>query len=276
MTATPIPRTLFLTIWGDLDLTLIRELPADRKPVVTKLIEPSKRDEAYRFVHGEVAQGRQVFVVAPVIGLESGAKKQATLFTDLEKKSALKEYDKLRKEIFPDLRIGLLHGRLSSPQKAKIMDDFTHGKLDILVSTAVIEVGIDIANATIMMIEGAEQFGLAQLHQLRGRVGRGEHQSYCLLLPGSDDAIEHQRLTAMVKTNSGLELAEYDLKFRGPGELIGIRQHGLPNFQMASLTDRALIEEVQTIAAAVVDYGIEKLPALKAKLEAFEEVEHLE
>ncbi len=246
MTATPIPRTLFLTIWGDLDLTMIRELPAARKPVVTKLIAPAHRDEAYRFIRDEVAQDRQVFVVTPVIGEAENNEqkirntKQPKLFTELERKSALKEYEKLSKQIFPDLRIGLLHGRLSSNEKARVMDNFTKHKIDILVSTAVIEVGIDIANATVMMIEGAERFGLAQLHQLRGRVGRGEHQSYCLLLPESDDAIEHERLTAMIQANSGLELAEYDLKFRGPGELVGTRQHGVPNFQMASLTDRAL------------------------------------
>jgi len=279
MTATPIPRTLFLTIWGDLDLTLIREMPAQRKPVITRLIEPAKRQQTYQFVREQVSQGRQVFVIVPIIGELNGSKAQKlkkTLFAELERKSAIKEYQKLSKEIFPDLKIGLLHGRMSSKQKNKVMQDFDRHKLDILVSTAVVEVGIDVANAAVMMIEGAERFGLAQLHQLRGRVGRAEHQSFCLLMPESDEALEHRRLSAMVKTNSGLELAEYDLHYRGPGELLGTRQHGLPDFQMASLTDSRLIEEAQSIAKQVFEYGLEKLPELNKKLEHFEQVEHLE
>ncbi len=276
MTTTPIPRTLALTVWGDLDLTIIKELPRERLPIETRIVDPAKRGGAYQFVRSQVAQGRQVFVITPIIQKTEDKNITPRLFADFERKSAIKEFEKLSKEIFPDLRIGLLHGKMNSAQKHEVMEQFASQKLDILVSTAVVEVGIDVPNATVMMIEGADRFGLAQLHQLRGRVGRGAHQSYCLLLPERQDSLEHKRLAVMAQTNSGLELAEYDLKFRGPGEVFGSRQHGLPQFKIASLGDPDLVEEAQQIAREVLAYGLNQLPALKKNIEEFETVAHLE
>ncbi|HLB95352.1 MAG TPA: ATP-dependent DNA helicase RecG, partial [Patescibacteria group bacterium] len=220
MTATPIPRTLALSFYGDLDLSVIDELPPGRAKIATKVISPKNRGHAYNFIHAQIKNGRQAFVICPLI--EESPGKTGQLF-DLDRKSAVQEFEKLSKDVFPDLKIGLLHGRLKSKEKAETMKKFHHGKLDILVSTAVVEVGIDIPNATVMMIEGAERFGLAQLHQFRGRVGRAKHQSYCFLFTESWSEIAKKRLQAMTSCHSGFKLAEIDLRLRGPGELAGIR-----------------------------------------------------
>jgi ATP-dependent DNA helicase RecG len=186
------------------------------------------------------------------------------------------EYEKLTKEIFPDLRVGLLHGKLRPQEKQKVMEAFARHTIDILVSTAVVEVGIDVPNATVMMIEGAERFGLAQLHQLRGRVGRGEHQSYCLCFAESWSENTKQRLRAFVTAKNGFELAELDLALRGPGELTGLRQAGLPDLKMASLTDSVLIQRARRAAERIVEEGLDKYPLLSAKLKEFTLARHLE
>ena len=234
MTATPIPRTLALTLYGDLDISRISEMPPGRRPVKTALIAPEQRAKSFAFIREQVAEGRQVFVVFPLIE-ESET---------LQVRSAEAEFNRLRTDIFPEFadRIGLLHGRLSNKAKTAVMNAFRDHELDLLVTTAVVEVGVDVPNATIMMIEGAERFGLAQLHQFRGRVGRSDLQSYCLLLSDSEDAAENQRLLAMTRTNDGFALAERDLELRGPGEVLGARQSGLPELRVASLSDVATLE----------------------------------
>lgn len=271
MTATPIPRTLALSLYGDLDLSIIDELPAGRQKITTNIVTEKKRDDAYKFIAEEIKKGRQVFVICPLI--EEGERKN--LFEN-DKKSVMQEYEKLSKKIFPKFKIGLLHGKMKSVDKEKVMTDFKMRKIDILVSTAVVEVGIDIANATVMMIESAENFGLAQLHQFRGRVGRGVHQSYCFLFPGawSDKIIE--RLKAMTTCNDGFRLAEIDLKLRGPGELAGIRQSGIPPLKMASLTDTILVEKSRKLAETIIDKGIDRYPQLQEKLQDFEVERHPE
>jgi ATP-dependent DNA helicase RecG len=234
MTATPIPRTLALTIYGDLDISRIMEMPPGRRPVKTALIAPEKRDDALTFTRQEIAKGRQMFVVFPLID-ESET---------LQVRSAEAEFHRFRTEVFPELasRIGLLHGRQTNKDKTAVLNAFRDHELDILITTAVVEVGVDVPNATIMMIEGAERFGLAQLHQFRGRVGRSDLQSYCLLLSDLQDATENERLLAMTRTNDGFALAERDLELRGPGEILGSRQSGLPELRIASLSDVATLE----------------------------------
>jgi ATP-dependent DNA helicase RecG len=243
MTATPIPRTLALTLYGDLDISVIDEMPPGRKPVKTLWTMPSERDDAYRFVREQVGQGRQAFVICPLIE-ESEA---------LSVRAATQEYERLSREVFPNLRLGLLHGRLPAAEKDRVMRAFHGHDLDILVSTAVVEVGIDVPNATVMMVEGADRFGLAQLHQFRGRVGRGAEQSYCLLL--SDDPSEEaqERLKLMEQTHDGFALAEADLRLRGPGEFFGTRQSGMPDLKVARLSDVKLIEEAREDAATLLD-----------------------
>jgi ATP-dependent DNA helicase RecG len=245
MTATPIPRSLALTMYGDVDSTDIRELPPGRKPVRTEVVAPFARDQAYAFVREQVQQGRQVFVICPLI--EESDK--------LEVKSAVQEYERLRGEVFPDLRVELLHGRMPGREKDERMQRFASHGADILVSTSVVEVGVDVANATVMMIEGAERFGLAQLHQFRGRVGRGEHESVCLLLQGSPDEEGSSRLQAVAQTSSGFELAEIDLRLRGPGDVLSseMRQHGLPNVAVGDLLDQAMIRRVSDAAGRWLD-----------------------
>lgn len=273
MTATPIPRTLALSFYGDLDLSILDELPPGRQKIITKVIDPKNRSEAYSFIGDEIRKGRQTFVICPLI---DESKKDSNKLFDIDKKSVVSEYQKLSKNIFPEFKIGMLHGRLKSKEKEKIMKDFTSGKLNLIVSTAVVEVGIDIPNATVMMIEGADRFGLAQLHQFRGRVGRGEHQSYCYLFANTWSNNTQKRLEAMVNCDNGFELAEKDLQIRGPGELIGIRQSGLPDLKMASLSDIILVKRARAEAEEVIAKGIEKYPLLQAKIAEFEKEAHLE
>jgi len=271
MTATPIPRSLALAIYGDLDISIINEMPAGRKPIITDLVLSSRREAAYNFVREQIKNGRQAFVVCPLV--EESDK--------LGVKSATQEYERLSKEVFPEFSIGLIHGRLKTKEKEKIMADFLNNKIKILVSTSVIEVGIDVANASLMLIEGAERFGLATLHQFRGRVGRGNYQSYCLLFPTSDETTNPktiERLRALLKYNDGLSLAKVDLKLRGAGELYGLGQSGIPEIQIASLFDYDLIKKAQDEASALIkaDPELKQHPLLKEKLGEWESAIHLE
>jgi len=244
MTATPIPRTLALTLYGDLDVSVLDEMPPGRTPIVTRRVSGDRADEVWQFLGKQVAAGHQAYVVYPVIEENE----------ESELKAAIKMSKELERRIFPDLRVGLLHGRMSADEKEDVMRRFQKGELDILVSTTVIEVGVDVANATIMVVEHAERFGLAQLHQLRGRIGRGAAKSYCVLMTGgkvSEDG--ERRLDAMVRTTDGFEIAELDLELRGPGEFFGTRQAGMPSFQVANLIrDRQLLEAAKREAAAVL------------------------
>ncbi|HEY1964359.1 MAG TPA: ATP-dependent DNA helicase RecG [Acidobacteriaceae bacterium] len=277
MTATPIPRTLALSLYGDLDLSVLDELPPGRTPIVTRRGSDDRADEVWQFVRKQVAAGRQAYIVYPVIEGPSDdqpeldfpapeeppaspAKRGAktpSLFERPTLKAATQMYEELRDGALQGLRLGLLHGRLSADDKEIVMRRFQRGELDVLVSTTVIEVGVDVPNATVMVIEHAERFGLAQMHQLRGRVGRGSAKSYCILMTGgrvSPDA--EQRLEAMVRTQDGFELAELDLELRGPGEFFGTRQAGLPDFRVANLVrDRELLELAKREAAAFVASG---------------------
>jgi len=244
MTATPIPRTLALTLYGDLDLSVLDELPPGRTPIVTRRITDERSPEVWDFVRKQVAKGHQVYVVYPVI-----AENEET-----ELKAAIKMYRELSGKVFADLKVGLLHGRLDSELKDQVMRMFQKGELQILVATTVIEVGVDVPNATVMVIEHAERFGLAQLHQLRGRIGRGAAKSYCILMTGGKVTEEgERRLDAMVRTNDGFQIAELDLELRGPGEFFGTRQAGMPSFRVANLIrDRQLLELAKREAAAVM------------------------
>jgi len=244
MTATPIPRTLALTLYGDLDLSVLDELPPGRTPIVTRRITDDRSPEVWDFVRKQAAKGHQVYVVYPVI-----AENEET-----ELKAAVKMYRELSGKVFADLKVGLLHGRLDSELKDQVMRMFQKGELQVLVATTVIEVGVDVPNATVMVIEHAERFGLAQLHQLRGRIGRGAAKSYCILMTGGKVTDEgERRLDAMVRTNDGFQIAELDLELRGPGEFFGTRQAGMPSFRVANLIrDRQLLELAKREAAAVM------------------------
>jgi ATP-dependent DNA helicase RecG len=244
MTATPIPRTLALTLYGDLDVSVIDELPPGRTPVVTRALPDERTPEVWDFVRKQVAAGHQAYVVYPVIEENE----------ERELKAARQMFRQLREKIFPDLHIGLLHGRLDPAEKEHVMREFQKGEINVLVSTTVIEVGVDVANATVMIIEHADRFGLAQLHQLRGRIGRGAAKSYCVLMYGGKVSEEGQRrLDAMVRTSDGFQIAELDLELRGPGEFFGTRQAGIPSFRVANLIrDRQLLEAAKREAAFVI------------------------
>jgi ATP-dependent DNA helicase RecG len=244
LTATPIPRSLALTLYGELDISVLADKPTGRQPVITGLISPNSRRQLYEKVDQQLELGRQMFVVCPLIG-ESEV---------LDASSAEKVYDELRKKHFKHRRIGLLHGKLKAAAKQKIMQQFVDHKLDILVSTTVIEVGVDVPNATIMLIESPERFGLAQLHQLRGRVGRGEHQAHCYLLL-SDSQSPNRRLQALVSSSDGFQLAELDLELRGPGAIYGISQHGQLDLRIAKLSDTKLIAAARSAAQELLDHS---------------------
>lgn len=238
MTATPIPRSLSLTLYGDLDLSVMDEMPVGRQPVETHVLHPLERERAYQVISSQIQLGHQAFIIYPLI--EKG--------DDDEAKAAVEEHDYLQREIFPSLKLGLLHGRMKPDEKEKVMKQFHDKEFDILVSTTVVEVGVDVPNATVMLIEGANRFGLAQLHQLRGRVGRSDEKSYCLLIPDNEDALQNERLEVMTQTNDGFVLAEKDLQQRGPGDFIGSRQSGFAELRMASYTDVKTIEKARALA----------------------------
>jgi len=286
MTATPIPRSLALLLYGDLDLSVLNEMPPGRKPIITKLVEPAKRDQAYGFIREQVKQGRQVFVVCPliqvVIPVQAGisdSTEQIPTFVGMtagsrdDRRSVMSEYEKLSQKIFPDLRVNFLHGKLKD--KDKVMQDFKNGQCDILISTSVVEVGVDVPNASVMMIEGADRFGLAQLHQFRGRVGRSTHQSYCLLFTDSDADKAVERLKFFEQHHDGFKLAEKDLEMRGPGEVYGVEQSGMMNLRLAKLTDRDLIKKARDSAQDVIG-RIDDFILLKKKVERFGKEVHLE
>ena len=243
MSATPIPRSLSLTLYGDLDISVIDELPPGRQRIRTRRVEPERRATAYNFVRKQVEEGRQAFIVCPLIE-ESEA---------IQTRAAVEEYDRLSREVFPDLRLGLLHGRMALREKEQVMERFQQAELDILVSTPVIEVGIDVANATVMLVDGADRFGLAQLHQFRGRVGRGKHESYCLLLADSPGKEALERLKIVERIQDGFELSEEDLRLRGPGDYLGTRQSGLPELMVARITDHDILELARGEATKTLD-----------------------
>ena len=243
MTATPIPRSLALSIYGDLDLSIIDELPPGRQVVETHVLTPLERERAYRLIQAQIESGHQAFIIYPLV--EESDKS--------DEKAAVEEQTRLKNDVFPDFNVGLLHGRLRPTEKEEVMTQFRNGDFQILVSTSVVEVGVDIPNATIMLIEGAHRFGLAQLHQLRGRVGRGDAKSYCLLIPLSDEAVDNERLRAMEETNDGFILAERDLEQRGPGDFLGMRQSGFSELKMAKLTDVKLIEKARREAVSLFE-----------------------
>ncbi|MBU4256825.1 ATP-dependent DNA helicase RecG [Patescibacteria group bacterium] len=273
MTATPIPRSLALALYGDLDVSVIDEMPAGRKKVLTYAVPEEKREGAYNFIRGQIKQGRQVFVICPLIDISD----------KLGVKSVKEEFEKLDKKIFFDINIGFLHGKMKTKEKEEIMRDFLDNKIKILVSTSVVEVGVDVPNATIMMIESADRFGLAQLHQFRGRVGRSEYQSYCFLFAGNGDYgvplsdKTLKRLQALVNCHNGFELAKMDLKFRGPGEVYGTAQKGFPELKIASLFDYQLMKQAQDAAVKLInqDASLNSWPELKEKAGGWEKA-HLE
>jgi ATP-dependent DNA helicase RecG len=245
MTATPIPRTLALTLYGDLDLSVLAELPPGRTPIVTRRVSDDRATEVWSFVRKQVAAGNQAYIVYPVIEENE----------ETELKAAMKMYKELSQRVFPDLKVSVLHGRLDAELKDQIMRLFQRGEIQVLVSTTVIVVGVDVPNASLMVIEHAERFGLSQLHQLRGRIGRGAAKSFCILMTGGKvSEVGERRLDAMVRTNDGFQIAELDLELRGPGEFFGTKQAGMPSFRVANLIrDRQLLEAAKREAAAVLE-----------------------
>lgn len=280
MSATPIPRTLALTIFGDLDISLLDELPKFRKKIITRVVEPKKRNETYFFIKQEINSGRQVFVICPRIELpeeKSGKKFSQQKLTLAEVKAVKEEHKKLSEEIFPEFKVGMLHGKMKVREKEKIMSGFKNREVDVLVSTSVIEVGVDVPNATVILIEGAERFGLAQLHQFRGRVGRGAEQSYCFLFPTEDGTVT-RRLRAMQESQNGFELAEKDLEIRGPGDVFGTKQWGDSKVLAVASSHPELVRETRTLAKEIIreSPNLEKYPPLKKRLEEIESQIHFE
>jgi ATP-dependent DNA helicase RecG len=270
MTATPIPRTLALSFFGNLDLSLLDEMPKNRKPIITRIAtSQADRKYIYQFIQREIDKGRQAFVILPFV-------EESTTLTEV--KAAVAEHKRLSEDIFPHLRIGLLHGKLKSKEKGLVMTDFKDKKLDVLVATSVVEVGIDIPNASVMLIEDADRFGLSQLHQFRGRVGRGEHSSYCFLFPGENASASNKRLQAMIECTNGFDLAEKDLTIRGPGALFGTRQSGIPDIAMENIANVRLIQIARDEAQALLaqDPHLAKHAPLQKALTRFDEKIHLE
>jgi ATP-dependent DNA helicase RecG len=264
MTATPIPRSLALTIYGDLDVSILDERPPGRQPIKTRWIKSTDREKAYKHLRKEVSSGRQAFVICPLV--EESEK--------IELVAATEEYERLQQEVFPDLRIGLIHGKLAAREKDAIMSAFRGHEFDILVATSVVEVGIDVPNATTMVIEGAERFGLSQLHQFRGRVGRGVHQSYCILISDKEEnEVTKTRLTSMEQTEDGFRLAEIDLELRGPGEFFGRRQSGTPDLKVARLGDTRLLHAARQAAERLLrddpELARPEHALLRQKMESF-------
>jgi ATP-dependent DNA helicase RecG len=260
MTATPIPRTLALTLHGDLDVSQIDELPAGRQPIQTNMMNGRERRHAYDLMKREIAQGQQVYIVLPLI--EDSEK--------LDLRSAVAEHERLSSAVFPEFQVGLLHGKMTSAEKDEAIEAFRRNETQILVATTVIEVGVDVPNATVMMIENAERFGLSQLHQLRGRVGRGSHQSFCLLMSGSNSVDAKQRLQVLVDSQDGFWISEMDLRLRGPGEVLGARQSGLADFALASLVaDGEVLQEARLAATQIIetDRDLATVPALRSELD---------
>ena len=273
MTATPIPRTLALTIYGDLDLTLLDEMPAGRKSVITEVLVPKRRESAYERVRAELAAGHQAYVICPRIDEPDPTKELA-----LQAKSVKAEAARLKKEIFPEATVGILHSKMTPGDKEATMKRFEKGEIDILVATSVVEVGVNVANATVILIEGAERFGLAQLHQLRGRVLRSTHQSYCFALPESSGPTTKERMRAFTEAKNGFELAEYDLALRGAGELVSGRQWGVSDIAMEALKNIKLVEAARTEAARLVtsDPELKRYPALMLRAATADRMMHLE
>jgi len=318
MTATPIPRTLALTIYGDLDISIIKEKPKNRQKIITRIVPPSGRQEAHQFIRSEVKAGRQVFVICPRIEVSvaedsalapdpgtspvgppasgspstTGSKTESSAtsisprtkagqqmkFLLADMKAVQEEYKKLSELVFPDLKVAMLHGRMKPKEKIGIMSRFKEGFTDIIVSTSVVEVGVDIPNATVMMIENADRFGLAQLHQFRGRIGRDKHQSICLLFTSGSEKTSNQRLKALVATDDGFLLAEKDMAIRGPGEFFGTGQSGLPDLAMAALANVELIKKSRAEARLILteDQNLTKHPELKQQLLRFQSMIHFE
>jgi len=287
MTATPIPRSFALTIYGDLDLSIIKQMPSNRKVIKTRLVDDHNRQKAYDFIREQVKQRRQVFVICPLIEQKEKDENEIEIinynFTgSQEKKSVLAEFEKLSKQIFPDLKVDYLHGKMPAQggsasggkrSKDSVMNDFKDGKIDILVSTSVVEVGVNIPNASVMMIEGAENFGLAQLHQFRGRVGRSVYQSYCFLFTTKSSSKSKERLEFFEKTHDGFALAEYDLEVRGPGAVYGTSQSGMMNLKIATMRDNDIIKLARDVARGM---DFKKYPSLKKKIGEWEKSVHLE
>jgi ATP-dependent DNA helicase RecG len=272
MTATPIPRTLALTAFGDLDLTLLDELPAGRMPVKTKLVPPDKRNSVYAAIRHELAAGRQAYVICPRIDEPDPRKQNA-----LQLKSVTEEARRLKQKVFPNYHIGQLHGKMTPSEKEAVMKKFATGEIDILVATSVVEVGVNVPNATIIIIEGAERFGLSQLHQLRGRVQRSTHQAYCFLFTDSGSDHTRERLSKLTKATNGFALAEYDLELRGTGELVGTRQWGISDVGMEALRNLKMVEAARKSAQEIIqsDPNLSHYPALHNRLTTKQEV-HLE
>lgn len=275
MTATPIPRSLYLSLFSDLNISRICQMPKGRKKIKTKFVEEKDREKAYDFIRKQIEAGRQAFVICSLIEEGNGEKKDKDNLFDVDQKSVIAEYEKLNKNVFPDKKIGMLHGRLKAKEKESIMGKFASGKLDILVSTSVVEVGVDVQNSTIMMIEDAERFGLAQLHQFRGRVGRGKYQSYCFVFSSTKNQKAIIRLKSFENILDGFKLSEIDLKNRGAGQIYGKIQSGHFDFIHADLGDRMLVRKATEAAENIVG-NLRDYPKINRKLSEVESTRHME
>jgi ATP-dependent DNA helicase RecG len=272
MTATPIPRSLALTLYGDLDVSIIRQMPEGRLPVKTRVVSEHNRTKAYAFIHEQIKKGRQVFVICPRVQSQSvGEPSQKGIVN--EKKSVLDEYQRLSKSVFSKVRLAYMHGRMQVKEKNRVMQSFVAGEIDVLIATSVVEVGVNVPNAAVMMIEGGESFGLAQLHQFRGRVGRSTHQSYCFVFSDSLSHTAEKRLAMFASTTDGFALAEFDLQTRGPGEVYGVEQSGMQHLRLATLKDASIIKNARACAR---DFDFDAFPSVKKRVTEWERRVHLE